>query len=125
MNENRSLAALWLDALSAERGASPNTLSSHNDALKCYLDSLDGNGIELITVTTDHIRDYLGFLDGRSYAEASIHYRRSVARSLQCFLVAEDYAIRDPTFILAPAKRRKTQDEMDEIRERARRVQVT
>jgi integrase/recombinase XerD len=105
MNENHTLGALWLDALSAEKGASRNTLKAYADGLRCYLSWLEERGLRLAEVRTNDVLTYIGDLDGRGYAEATVRHRRTVASSLHRFLLAEGYAAADPTFRFEPAKR--------------------
>ena len=105
MNENRTLGALWLDALSAEKGSSGNTLKAYTDGLGCYLSWLEERGLRLADVRTDDVLGYIGDLDSRGYAEATVRHRRTVARSLHRFLLAEGYAAADPTFRFEPGKR--------------------
>src|SRR5215218_9833255 len=105
---NARLGQLWLDALAAERGAAASTLQTYRDDLTCYFGwlSRQDHGIALAAVTRDHIRDYLAHLDAEhGYAEATVGRRRSVARSLHRFRIAEGLAAQDPMLDVAPMKR--------------------
>lgn len=103
---NSRLADLWLDALAAERGVSSGTLDTYRADLACYLDFLDSR--TLADVTLEDVRAFIAELTRRSLAESTIARRRSVARSLHRFLVAEGYATRDPTALLEPGRKRRT-----------------
>jgi len=105
--ENRRLGMLWLDALSAEKGSSRNTLQAYEDGLLSYLTWLGDREMRLADVRPETVLDFIGDLDGRGYAEATVLHRRTVVRSLHRFLIAEGMAESDPTFRFEPMKRRQ------------------
>ena len=105
--EDRRLGTLWLDALSAEKGLSRNTLQAYEDGLATYLTWLGVREMRLTAVTPETVLEFMGNLDDRGYAESTVRHRRTVVRSLHRFLVAEGYAESDPTFRFEPMKRRE------------------
>lgn len=121
---NRRLARLWLDALAAERGATPGTLDTYGDDIACYLGFLAERRLALPDVTVEHVRDYLACLDERGYAQATLAHRRSVVRSMHRFLIAEELATRDPTVEVAPMKRPKRLPYTPTIHEVDRLLQI-
>jgi integrase/recombinase XerD len=105
MDQNRDLARQWLDGLAAERGASPGTLATYQIDLDCYLGFLGER--PLPSVKAEDVRSFLAYLDERAFSGSTISRRRSVARSLHRFLLAEGLAEHDPTTQLQPAKHAK------------------
>jgi len=104
---NRRLGSLWIDALSAEKGSSRNTLGAYGDGLATYLSWLGARQKRLSDVSSEDVLAFVGELDGRGYAESTVRHRRSIVRSLHRFLLSEGYSDHDPTFKFEPMKRRE------------------
>jgi integrase/recombinase XerD len=103
MDANHTLAQQWLDTLAAERGIAPGTRLTYGDDLACYLGFLAGRPLTQVDRAT--IQAYLEHLTELGLAPSTSARRRSVARSLHRFLVAEEIAPEDPTLALQPGKR--------------------
>ncbi len=109
MRSNRQVAQLWLDALATERGASAGTIDTYSDDLTCdltyYLGWLELNGLGLIEVGLEQVRDYIAALDQRGYSGATIARRLTVIRGLHRFLVSEELGSHNPTANLSAMRR--------------------
>ncbi len=125
----------FLEMMSAERGASPNTLASYRRDLEDYSQFLARRKLGFITSSADAIRDYLSDLDDRGFAAASAARRLSAIRQLHRFFVSEQTRADDPTGIIdGPRKGRSlpkvlTVDDVDRLIEtaasEARRIDLT
>ena len=95
----------FLEMMSAERGASPNTLASYRRDLEDYAGFLGarGNGFERAGV--EAVRAYLGDLDARGFAATSAARRLSALRQLHRFLVSEGVREDDPTGVIEGPRR--------------------
>ena len=87
----------FLEMMSAERGAAPNTLESYRRDLEDYGRFLVARGLSFVDASADSIRAYLGDLDDRGFAAASAARRLSAIRQLYRFLVSEQVRADDPT----------------------------
>ena len=91
--------------MSAERGASPNTLSSYRRDLEDYGRFLAKAGDDYVSADAGAVRRYLGDLDDRGFAAASAARRLSSMRQLHQFLVSERVREDDPTGIIDGPRR--------------------
>jgi integrase/recombinase XerD len=107
-NSDQNLIALFLDMLAAERGAGANTLSAYGRDLADFSAHLAALSRLLATATTDDVRGYLGRLNKRGFAAASVARRLSAIRQLYRFLYAEGHRHDDPSAILEGPKRGRT-----------------
>ena len=105
---DQGLVELFLDMLAAERGAGPNTLSAYGRDLADFSAFLGSKGRPVATATTDDIRSYLGALNRRRLASATVARRLSAIRQLYRFLYAEGRRPDDPAAILEGPKRGRT-----------------
>jgi integrase/recombinase XerD len=96
------LRDLFLDMLSAERGAAANTLDAYRRDLDDYLDGL---AVRPEEVGAEHVRAFLGRLEARGLSAATAARRLSAIRQFHKFLYLEGYAASDPTAIVAGPKR--------------------
>lgn len=94
----------FLEMMSVERAARPNTLAAYERDLKDYVDKLPGIGATLCDVETDHIRQYLRGLNGQGMARSTIARRVSAIRQLHRFLLAEGFAQGNPATIIDAPK---------------------
>ncbi|HML30915.1 MAG TPA: site-specific integrase, partial [Hyphomicrobium sp.] len=61
----------FLAMLTAERGASPNTIDAYAADLEGFIGFLSGKGVAPKAATGDHVQDYLGFLANEGQAPTS------------------------------------------------------
>jgi integrase/recombinase XerD len=107
-NSDKGLVELFLDMLAAERGAGTNTLTAYGRDLADFSAHLGARGSAVATATTDDVRAYLGQLNKRGFAAASVARRLSAIRQLYRFLYAEGRRRDDPAAILEGPKRGRT-----------------
>lgn len=98
-------AAAFLDMLTAERGASVNTIASYARDLEDFEAFMTGEGVGLDAGSTDHIRAYLAELTARGLASASVARRLSCLRQFHRFLYVEGYRDEDPAAVLEGPRR--------------------
>jgi integrase/recombinase XerD len=102
----------FLEMMSAERGASDNTLSSYRRDLEDAAAHLSGR---LADAAPDDIRDYLGSIAARGFAATSQARKLSALRQFFKFLYAEGLRPDDPTGTLdSPKKDRPLPKTMSE-----------
>ena len=90
----------FLEMMSGERGAAPNTLTSYRRDLDDYGQFLAGRRASFVDADADLVRAYLGDLDDRGFAASSAGRRLSAIRQLHRFLVSEELRSDDPTGII-------------------------
>ena len=95
----------FLEMMSAERGASPNTLASYRRDLDDYSSFLAGRGRGFEDDDAEAIRAYLADLDDRGFAATSVARRLSAIRQMHRFLVSEEVRGDDPTGIIDGPRR--------------------
>ncbi len=99
--------ALFLEMMSAERGASRNTLSAYARDLDHYTGFLKRRGCGLDAAGSDEVRAWLSELQAEGLAKSTIARRLSAARQLHKFAYAEGIVDDDPAGgIAAPRKAR-------------------
>lgn len=91
---------LFLDMLSAERGAAANTAEAYRRDLEDFAEH-----VSLVAATSDQIRGYIASISARGFAASSQARRLSAIRQLYRFLYAEGYRADDPAASLAGPKR--------------------
>jgi integrase/recombinase XerD len=101
-------AALFLDMLAAERGASRNTLDAYRRDLEDYLSYLKQEGIGAEAVPSAAVRGFMASLEERGLKATSAARRLSAVRQFHKFLYVEGYAPADPTAAVAAPKRGRT-----------------
>ena len=99
------LIDLYLDMLTAERGAAANTLEAYRRDLEDFATDLRVHGGAVATAGSDAIRDYLGRLSERGFSAASVARRLSAIRQLYRFLYAEGNRKDDPAAAIEGPKR--------------------
>ena len=101
------VVALFLEMMSAERGASRNTLAAYARDLEHYSDFLTRRGCGLGAAGSDEVRAWLSELQAEGLAKSTIARRLSAARQLHKFAYAEGIVDDDPAGgIAAPRKAR-------------------
>lgn len=123
---------LFLEMLSAERGAAKNTLEGYRRDLEAYGAFLRARRSRVDESTSADVRAYLASCAGEGLAASSLARRLSAIRQLHKFLFAEGIRADDPTGpVDAPKQRRAlpktlSQEEvgilLDEAEARARRT---
>jgi len=126
------LVALFLEMMSAERGASGNTLSAYARDLGHYCSFLKRCGCGLEAAGTDEIRAWLSELQAEGLAKSTIARRLSAVRQLHKFAFSEGIVSDDPAGgVAAPRKDRNLPKTMSvgqaeklllEVREQAMRA---
>jgi integrase/recombinase XerD len=110
MTQTRDSAHLieaFLDMMSAERGASPNTLAAYRRDLLDYAGHASARGGGLAKAGREILRSYLSQLSGSGMAASSQARKLSALRQFYGFLYAEGFRHDDPTdSIAAPRARR-------------------
>jgi len=101
------LIEAFLEMMSAERGAAPNTVAAYRRDLADYAAFLGGRAERFARVDAEGVRGYLGDLEKRGLAPASAARRLSAVRQLHQFLVSERIRADDPTGILSGPKKRQ------------------
>src|SRR5262245_24795221 len=91
------LIDLFLDMLSAERGAAANTVEAYRRDLTDFAENL---AHPLGEATSDDIRAYLAATSARGFAASSQARRLSAIRQLYRFLYAEGHRADDPAAAL-------------------------
>ncbi len=101
------LISEFLAKLSAERGASPNTLEAYERDLMRYYSFIDTKNITIETAGSDEIRSYLRDLSNHGLAASSRARHLSALRQFYRFLLAESLITEDPAaHIDAPKQQR-------------------
>ncbi|MGB7286458.1 MAG: site-specific tyrosine recombinase XerD [Salaquimonas sp.] len=96
-NADHYLAESFLEMMSAERGASPNTLSAYRRDLIRYYDHLGNQGKTVKNAGTETIRTFLGSISQEGLSSASQARILSSVRQFHKFLFAENERSDDPT----------------------------
>lgn len=102
-----SYIRLFLTALSAERGASGNTLDNYQRDLQNYVQFLSKQNTTVQYCTTDHIRAYLHSTNCTRLKQTSLARRLSAIRQLHRFMMAEGERHDNPTLPLESPKKPK------------------
>lgn len=106
MNDAARLEA-FLEMMSAERGASDNTLAAYRRDLEDAAAHLSARDRRLANATSDDIRDWLDDIAARGFASSSQARKLSSLRQFFAFLYAEGIRTDDPTGIIdGPRKER-------------------
>ncbi len=96
----------FLEMMSAERGATANTLAAYAHDLSDYARFLKGRKIAPLPAAAESdIRAYLDFLAKAKLSAATALRRRSAIRQLHKFLYAEGFAKSDPSTRVDGARR--------------------
>jgi integrase/recombinase XerD len=97
----------FLEMMSAERGASANTLASYRRDLEDAADFFGASRRNLADATSADIRTYLEELTARGFARTSQARRLSALRQFFKFLYAEGLRTDDPSGPLASPKKER------------------
>jgi len=94
------LIELFLDMITAERGAAANTLEAYRHDLTAYSAGLVARGRTPLDASTDDLRAYLGTLEAAGFKPSSAARKLSAIRQFHRFLVADGKRSDDPAQIL-------------------------
>ncbi|MET1045426.1 MAG: site-specific tyrosine recombinase XerD [Hyphomicrobium sp.] len=97
----------FLAMLSAERGASVNTIDAYAADLDGFLGFLSDRGRDARDAESDDVQAYLGALAGEGQAPTSRARRLSAIKQFYRFLLAEDLIALDPTSGLQGPKKQR------------------
>jgi integrase/recombinase XerD len=103
-----NLIELFLDMLTAERGAGANTLAAYRGDLEDLSSFLRAQGKDIAGADTGDLRRFLADLHERGFKPASLARRLSALRQLYRFLYAEGKRSDDPAAVLEGPKRGRT-----------------
>ncbi|MGQ0740885.1 MAG: site-specific tyrosine recombinase XerD [Alphaproteobacteria bacterium] len=90
------LIEMFLDMMSAERGASRNTLAAYKSDLVAFFEFVNSEGVDLKRATRVHIRRYLARLSRQRLKPSSQSRKLSALRRFYGFLYAEGIRHDDP-----------------------------
>ena len=125
---DRRLLEMFLEAISAERGAAANTRKAYALDIGQYLCHLTEAGIAAMDANTSHVRDFVAVMAARGLSARSQTRKLSALRQFHGFLMAEGHRDDDPTTTIdSPARGRPlpkllTADEVDRLLETVRIV---
>jgi integrase/recombinase XerD len=95
-SRDRRLAERFLEMMSAERGASKNTLAAYGrdlEEFECFLCARNGN---LQGAMPQHIREYLAMIGANGLARSTAARKLSAIRQFYRFLLSDGLAAQNP-----------------------------
>ncbi len=92
----------FLEMMSAERGAAQNSLQAYERDLAHYLDYL--GSIDVLSASSDNIRDYLVSLEAQGFARTTAARRLSAVRQFHRFIHGEGIVAANPAAIVESPK---------------------
>lgn len=101
------LLEVFLEMMSAERGAAANTISAYGRDLSDYLGFLSRKGKRVADTGKDEVSSYVAGLEAEGLAASSVARRLSAVRQFHRFLVADAIKPDDPTRILSSPRTRR------------------
>jgi integrase/recombinase XerD len=117
------LLELFIEMLSAERGAARNTLEAYGRDLTHYRAFLLGRGRHLGTAESGDVAAYLADLAKAGLAATTQARRLSAIRQFHRFLYAEGHAGNDPARIASAPRRGRPLPKMLEIEQAGRLIE--
>lgn len=100
--------AAFLDMLTAERGASPNTIDAYRGDLEGFLDYLSDGSVAPLVAGTQNIQGYIAAMANAGQAPTSRSRRLSAIKQYYRFLFAEGLIEADPTSGLQGPKKQRS-----------------
>lgn len=98
----------FLDMLTAERGASPNTIEAYRGDLEGFLDYLSDGSVAPLAAGTQNIQGYIAAMANAGQAPTSRSRRLSAIKQYYRFLFAEGLIEADPTSGLQGPKKQRS-----------------
>jgi integrase/recombinase XerD len=105
VRDDATLIEAFLDMMSAERGASSNTLSAYRRDLLDFSGALAKRGLSVKRASRDDVRAYLAHLSSRAVAAATQARRLSALRQFYGFLYSDNIRPDDPTSAIDSPRR--------------------
>jgi integrase/recombinase XerD len=105
---DKRVVSAFLEMMSAERGASVNTLSAYARDLALYCDHLNSHGLTLEYAGTDQVRQWLAVLQDEGLSKSTIARRLSAVRQLHKFAYAEGVVSDDPADVVAAPRKARS-----------------
>lgn len=103
-SQDRSLIALFLDMMAAERGAAVNTLDAYRRDLMDVAGRLSGQGVELESATTPHLEAVLSGFAADGLAASTAARRLSAIKRFYRFLLSDGVRTDNPATPLRAPK---------------------
>lgn len=107
MSDDNHLVGAFLEMMSAERGATKNTLDAYGRDLGGYTEYLERRGSRPLAAGRQDVLGYLAELAAEGLSAASSARRLSAIRQFHRFLCAEALRADDPTRIVASPRTRR------------------
>lgn len=98
----------FLDMLTAERGASPNTIEAYRGDLEGFLDYLSDGSVAPLAAGTQNIQGFIAAMANAGQAPTSRSRRLSAIKQYYRFLFAEGLIEADPTSGLQGPKKQRS-----------------
>lgn len=117
--------AEFLRMLSAERGASANTIEAYTADLEGFMGFLSGRNVNIERAASDDVQRYLGVLASEGQAASTRARRLSAIKQFYRFLLAEDVISSDPTSTLQGPKKQRALPKVLSIAEVDRLLEVS
>lgn len=124
---NKKYIELFLEMMSAERGAAQATLSSYKKDLMDFASYSDSSMVNLLGVNPATIRDYLADLLAQGRSSSTAARRLSVIRQFYSFLHMEGIRDDDPSLTIDSPQRQRnlpdvlSEEEVEKLLKQARR----
>ncbi len=106
--DDAGLIETFLDMMSAERGASANTLASYRRDLVDFAGAIGRSGISVRKTSRDAVKHYLASLSASGAAASTQARRLSTLRQFFGFLFSEAIRSDDPTAAIEAPQRART-----------------
>ena len=97
---DQRLLGRFLEMMSAERGAAPNSLAAYGRDLQSYIEFLGANGSSALVSDTRLIKDFLGEADRLGLARSTAARKLSAIKQFHGFLYGEGLAKDNPAVIV-------------------------
>ena len=107
MNVTDTNVDLFLEMMSAERGAAQATLKSYQRDLEDFTRFVGGQGVRIPSVDTEVVRKYLAFMAAAGLAASTAARRLSALRQFFGFLYAEGLRSDDPCIAVDGPRRNR------------------
>ena len=102
------LVDMFLEMMSAERGAAMNSVAAYRRDIASYSEFLAGEGRDFTTASTEDVRGFLRHLSQAHMAGTTISRRLSAVRQFHSFLLAESLCGHNPAAIVEGPKTQRT-----------------
>ncbi len=99
-NTRSRLGERFLEMMSAERGLAKNSIDAYRRDLEVWFAFLKLRGVEVLTASTQNVRDFQAEVDRLGLARATAARRLSAIKQFHGFLLAEGKASENPAAIV-------------------------